>query len=98
MFMRYAMLLTASAGAVWAAVNLGTSNTSAVLVDAGQGGPSANVSLWVVGGVATVITLSLGKFLIFGLPSMMGGWCRDNKSWVFTAGAGALVYGASYLM
>ncbi len=98
MFMRYAMLLTASVVAVWGAVNLGTSNTSAVLVDAGQSGPSANVSLWVLGGVATVIALSLCRFLIFGLPSMMGGWCRDNKSWVFTAGAGAAIYGASYLM
>lgn len=98
MFVRYAMLLGASAVAVWGAVNFGSDNTNAYLVDAGQAGPSANVSLWVLGGVASVIALSLCRFVIFGLPSMMGGWCRDNKSWVFTAGAGAAIYGASYLM
>ncbi len=38
MFVRYAMLLAASAVAVWGAVNLGTSNTNAYLVDAGQVG------------------------------------------------------------
>ena len=98
MFVRYAMLAAASAVAVWGAVNLGSNNTNAYLVDAGQAGPSANVSLWVLAGVASVITLSLCRFVIFGLPSMMGGWFSDNKSWVFTAGAGAAIYGASYLM
>ena len=98
MFVRYAMLLAASAVVVWGAVNLGTSNTNAYLVDAGQVGPSANVTLWALGAAAGVITLSLCRFVIFGLPSMMGDWCRDNKSWVFTAGAGAVSYGTSYLM
>ena len=98
MLMRYAMLLAAAAVAVWGAVNLGTSNAGVYLVDAGQGGPSADISLWVLGAVAGFITLSLCKFVIFGLPSMMDGWYRDNRSWVFTAGAGALIYGAIYLM
>jgi hypothetical protein len=98
MFLRYAMLLAAAAVAVWGAVNLGTTSTNVYLVDAGQAGPPANVLLWVLGGVAGVITLSLCRFVIFGLPSMMGNWCRDNRSWAFTAGAGALIYGAIYLM
>jgi hypothetical protein len=52
----------------------------------------------VLGGVVGVTALSLCRFVIFGLPSMMGNWCRDNRSWAFTAGAGALIYGAIYLM
>ena len=104
MLIRYAMLLAAAAVAVWGAVNLGTTNTGVFLVDAGHvgsvayGGPSANLSLWVLGAVASFITLSLCRFVIFGLPSMMDGWYRDNKSLLFTAGAGALLYGAFYLM
>lgn len=98
MLVRYAMLLAAAAVAVWGAVNLGTSNAGMFLVDAGQGGPAANISLWVLGAVAGFITLSLCRFVVFGLPSMMDGWYRGNRSLLFTAGAGALIYGAIYLM
>jgi len=98
MLMRYAMLVVAAATAVWGAVNLGTSNANMMLVDAGQGAPQSNLSLWVLGLVAGFITLSLGKFVTFGLPSMMDDWYRDNKSWLVLAGGGALIYGAFYLM
>lgn len=98
MLMRYVMLLAAAVLAVWGAVSLGTTNAGMYLVDAGQVGPPADASLWVLGGVAGFITLSLCRFVIFGLPSMMDGWYRGNKSLLFTAGAGALIYGAIYLM
>jgi hypothetical protein len=98
MLMRYAMLVVAAATAVWGAVNLGASNANMMLVDAGQGAPQTNLSLWVLGLVAGFITLSLGKFVIFGLPSMMDDWYRDNKSWLVLVGGGALIYGAFYLM
>lgn len=95
--MRYAMLVGVAGVAVWGAVNLGASNATMVLVDAG-GAPQANLSLWVLGLVASFITLSLCRFVIFGLPSMFDDWYRDNKSWLFVAGGGALIYGAFYLM
>lgn len=98
MLMRYAMLVVAAATAVWGAVNLGTSNANMMLVDAGQGAPHANLSLWVLGLVAAFITLSLGRFVIFGLPSMMDDWYRDNKSWLVLVGGGALIYGVFYLI
>lgn len=98
MLMRYAMLVVAAATAVWGAVNLGTSNANMMLVDAGQGAPQANLSLWVLGPVAAFITLSLGRFVIFGLPSMMDDWYRDNKSWLVLVGGGALIYGVFYLI
>lgn len=98
MIMRYALLVAAAAAAVWGAINLGESNATMVLVDAGQGVPNANLPLWVLGSIATLIALSLSRFVVFGLPSMMDGWYRDNKSWLFIAGAGGLVYGMLYLM
>jgi hypothetical protein len=98
MLMRYAMLVGVAVVAVWGAVNLGASNAGVFLVDAGQGVLSPNLSLWVLGLVASFITLSLCRFVIFGLPSMFDDWYRDNKSWLFVAGAGAMIYGAFYLM
>jgi hypothetical protein len=98
MLTRYAMLVGIAAAAVWAAVNLGTSNADVFLVDAGQGTPPANLSLWVLGVIAAFITLSLGRFVIFGLPSMADDWYRDNKSWLFMVMACGLIYGVFYLM
>jgi len=96
--MRYAMLVGVAAVSVWGAVNLGTTNAGVFLVDAGQGAPPANLPLWVLGLVATFITLSLCRFVIFGLPSMFDDWYRDNKSWLYVTVGGALIYGAFYLM
>ncbi len=98
MLMRYAMLVVVAAAAVWGAINLGASNASMMLVDAGQGAPRSSLSLWVLGLVAAFITLSLCRFVIFGLPSMMDDWYRDNKSWLFVACAGGLIYGMFYLI
>lgn len=98
MLMRYAMLLGVAAAAVWGAINLGTSSANVMLVDAGQGAPQTNLSLWILGLIATFIAVSLGRFVIFGLPSMMDDWYRDNKSWLVLVVGGALIYGAFYLM
>lgn len=98
MLMRYAMLVGVAAAAVWGAINLGASNANVMLVDAGQGLPQTNLSLWILGLVATFIAVSLGRFVIFGLPSMMDDWYRDNKSWLFVVVGGGLIYAAFYLM
>jgi len=97
MLMRHVMLVGVAAVSVWGALTLGTTNANMVLVDAGQG-PTANTSLWILGLVAAFITISLCRFVIFGLPSMMDDWYRDNKSWMFVAGAGTAIYGMFYLM
>lgn len=96
--MRYAMLVGVAAASVWGAVNLGTSNADVFLVDAGQTGSvgQSNLSLWVLGAVAALITLSLLRFLVFGLPSMMDGW--SHKSWLYTLVIGGLIYGVFHLM
>jgi hypothetical protein len=100
MLMRYAMLVGVAAASVWGAVNLGTSNADVFLVDAGHTGSvgQSSLSLWVLGAVAALITLSLLRFLVFGLPSMMDGWFQQNKSWIYTLVVGSLIYGAYYFM
>ncbi len=100
MLMRYAMLVGVAAVSVWGAVNLGTSNADVFLVDAGNTGSvgQSNLALWVLAAVAALITLSLMRFVIFGLPSMMDGWFQQNKSWLYTLVIGGLIYGVFYLM
>jgi hypothetical protein len=61
------MLVGVAAAAVWGAINLGTSNAGVFLVDAGHTG-SVGASSWALGSIAGLITLSLGRFVIFGLP------------------------------
>jgi len=97
--MRYAMLMGVAAAAVWGAVNLSTSNADVFLVDAAQTGSvgQSNASLWMLGAVAALITLSLLRFVIFGLPSMMDGWLQQNKSWLYTLVIGGVIYGVFYL-
>ena len=42
--------------------------------------------------------LSLGRFVFFGLPSMVGGWYQEHKKWIYTLIGGGLLYAVFYLM
>lgn len=96
MLIRYAFLVVATAAAVWGAINLGSRDSNAMLVDAGQGVPPAELSIWVLGMIATLMVLSLCR--VVGLPLTMETWMRANKSWLFLGSAGGLIYGMLYLM
>jgi len=100
MLMRYAMMVGVAAAAVWGAVNLGATNAGMFLVDAGHTGAvgQSSYSVWALGGVAVLITLSLLRFVVFGLPSMMDSWFQQNKSWIYTLVIGGVIYGVFYLM
>ena len=97
MVMRYAVLVGAAAATIFGAINLSANGSNMLLVDAGQGGPSADLLAWVLGMVGAVLVLSFVRTVAFGLPSMMGGWAVANKTWLF-AGAGMAVYAVFYLM
>lgn len=97
MVMRYAVLVGAAAAAIFGAINLSANESNMLLVDAGQGGPSADLPAWVLGMVGAVLVLSFVRTVAFGLPSMMGSWAVANKTWLFV-GAGMAVYAVFYLM
>ena len=98
MVMRYAMLAAIGAASVWAVITASANNGQYLLVDAGQGGDQSDVAFWLLASIATLITLSLCRFVIFGLPSMFGGWDLEHKQWIYMLACGGLLYVVFYLM
>jgi hypothetical protein len=96
MVIRYAFLVALAASSVWAVITMSASRGQILLVDVGQSG--TNVSFWLLAAVAILITLSLCRFVIFGLPAMVDEWYGDKKSWIYTIIAGGALYAVFYLM
>ncbi len=99
MLVRYAMLVAMTASAVWGLILVSNSDGGRMLLaDAGQGGAPDSTSFWLLASVATLITLSLFRFLIFGLPSMVDRWYGDKRSWIYAFMIGGALYGLFYLV
>ena len=98
MVIRYGLLVALTASAVWAVINMSTSDAQVLLVDAGQSGAPGDIAFWLLAAVATLITFSLCRFVIFALPSMVDGWYQEHKSWFYMILFGGLAYAAFYLM
>jgi hypothetical protein len=103
MVVRYAILVALAAASVRALFDVGASQAPMLLVDAGYtaAAPAAttsDVAFWLLAAIATLITLSLGRFVFFGLPSMVDGWYQEHKNWIYTLIGGGLLYAVFYLM
>ena len=97
--MRYAILLTLAAAALCALVTVSADSGERFLVDAGQGSADPeDVFLWLLGGIALVTSLSLCRFVVFGIPSMLGGWYASNKQWLGLLLLSGLIWGVWHLM
>ena len=96
---RYVILIALAAAAIWAVVNAGAENGERFLVDAGQGGTDPqHLALWLLAGIALVTSLSLGRFVVFGIPSMLGNWYQTNRQWLYTLLLGGLIWGVFYFL
>ena len=98
--MRYAILVTLAIASLCAMISAGADSGQRFLVDAGQSGALASqeVFLWMLGGIAVVTTLSLCHFVVFGIPSLVGGWYASNKQWLGALVILLLMWGAFTLM
>ena len=97
--MRYAILITLAIASLCAVLSASADSGQRFLVDAGQGAAaSQDFFLWVLAGIAVVTSLSLCRFVVFGIPTLLGGWYTSNKQWLGTLLLGALIWGAFYLM
>jgi hypothetical protein len=103
MVMRYAMLAAMGVASVWALFDVSARQAPMLLVDAGHtaaapAGAPSDIAFWVLASIATLTTLSLCRFVFFGLPSMFGGWCQEHKNWVYALVGSGLLYTVFYLM
>ena len=47
------------------------------------------IGFWLLGAIAVLTGFSLFRFVIFGIPTMLGGWYQSNKkSWLYTLMSG----------
>ena len=103
MVMRYAFLVALAASSVWALFDVSATQAPMFLVDAGYtgAGPASapsDVVFWLLACIATLIAFSLCRFVVFGLPSMFGGWYQEHKQWIYMLVCGGLLYAVFYLM
>ena len=100
MVMRYLMMVALAGAAVWGVIALSTSGAPTYAVDFEHTAALStqnNGAFWLLAAVATLITLSLCRFVVFGLPSLVNQWCEGNKTWLYAALAGGAIYGVLYL-
>jgi hypothetical protein len=97
--MRYAILLTITVASLCALISVSADSGERILVDAGQGGADPkDLFLWMLAGIALVTSLSLCRFVVFGIPLMLGGWYANNKQWLCILLLGGLIWGVLHLM
>ena len=103
MVVRYAIMMGLAAASVRALFDASATQAPMLLVDAGHtaaapAGAPSDIAFWLLAAIATLITLSLGRFVFFGLPSMVDGWYQEHKNWVYALIGGGLLYAVFYLM
>lgn len=97
--MRYAILIALAAAGICAVISAGAESGERFLVDAGQGGSNPqSVALWLLAGIALITSFSLCRFVVFGIPSMLGTWYQTNRQWLYTILLGGLIWGVFYLL
>ncbi|MGD0531208.1 MAG: hypothetical protein ABSA62_02720 [Methyloceanibacter sp.] len=97
--MRYAILVTLAVASLSAVISASANTGQRFLVDAGQSGADPkDIFLWMLSGIALVTSLSLCRFVVFGIPSMVGNWYTSNKQWLCVLVLGMLIWGVFYLI
>jgi hypothetical protein len=98
MFLRYAGLVALAAASLYAVINV-SETSGRMLVDAGATGSNPNaMAFWVLAGIAGISGFSLCRFVLFGIPTMLGSWYHNHKEWLYTLLLGGVICGVFYLM
>jgi hypothetical protein len=97
--MRYAILVTLTVASLCAMMSASADSGQSFLVDAGQGAAAPqDFYLWVLAGIVLITSLSLYRFVAFGIPTLLAGWYASNKQWLYTLLFAAMIWGVFYLM
>jgi hypothetical protein len=97
--MRYAILVTLTVATLSVGISASADSGQSFLVDAGHGAAAPqDFFLWMLAGIALLTSLSLYRFMVFGIPTLLAGWYASNKQWFYTLLFGAIIWGVLYLM
>ena len=95
--MRYAVLVTLTVASLCGVIE--ASAGQSFLVDAGQGAAAPqDFYLWMLAGIALIASVSLYRFVAFGIPTLLAGWYASNKQWLYTLLVAAMIWGVFYWM
>jgi len=96
--MRYAILVTLTVASLSVVMDASADSGRSFLVDAGQGAAAPqDFYLWMLAGIALVTSLSLYRFVAFGIPTLLAGWYASNKQWLYTLLFAGMIWGMYYL-
>ena len=99
MIMRYAIPVTLAIASLSAMMSASADSGQSFLVDAGQGAAAPqDFFLWMLAGIALITSVSLYRFVAFGIPTLLAGWYATNKQWLYTLMFAAMIWGTYYLM
>ena len=99
MIMRYAIPVALTVASLCAMIMPSAESGQSFLVDAGQGASAPqDFFLWMLAAIALVTSLSLYRFVIFGIPTLLASWYGSNKQWLYTLLFGALIWAVLYWM
>lgn len=97
--MRYAILVTLTVASLSVVMDASADSGQRFLVDAGQGFVAPqDFYLWMLAGIALITSVSLYRFVAFGIPTLMAGWYASNKQWLYTLLFAAMIWGVFYWM
>jgi hypothetical protein len=97
--MRYAILVTLTVASLCAMLSVSAESGQSFLVDAGQGAAAPqDFYLWMLAGIALITSMSLYRFVTFGIPTLLAGWYASNKQWLYTLLFAAMIWGVFYWM
>lgn len=98
--MRYAILVALTVASLSVVMDASAETGQSFLVDAGQGAAAApqDFYLWMLAGIALSTSVSLYRFVAFGIPTLMAGWYASNKQWLYTLLFAAMIWGVFYWM
>ena len=97
--MRYAILVTITVASLCGVMDASAGSGHRFLVDAGQSATAPqDFYLWMLAGIALLTSVSLYRFVAFGIPTLVAGWYASNKQWLYTLLFAAMIWGVFYWM
>ena len=97
--LRYAISVTLTVASLCVVISASAKSGQSFLVDAGQSAAAPqDFYLWMLAGIALLTSVSLYRFVAFGIPTLLAGWYASNKQWLYTLLFAAMIWGVFYWM